>query len=269
MGNGPCARPSPTGSPRSRRRPRRRRRRRAAGGRGRGGRAAGARARARSWRPGSSSSGGGCAPGAARSARGWIAIASAVWFLSEVGRLYAALTGGPTPLGLAQHRRALPSAPAPTFVSAARGRMRAVDEAVLYLDIAAVFFGLAGAVLVVGSGLLGGESGLSLLIHAAFFVGVLAATARPQPHDARSAAPGRPLGDPRWASRSAPSDTSGCSLPAASGHRPAAVPRGRRGRRARWPRTAAPTGPTSRTTRRDMRPSRGRCAAPSRWPARS
>ena len=115
------------------------------------------------------------AAGRSRSARGWIALAFAIWFLSEIGRLYAAISGGPAQLGIVGII-ALSICAAATFASAAHGRMRRVDEAVLYLDIAAVFFGLAGAVLVVGSGLLGGEGGLSLLIHAAFFVGVLAAT---------------------------------------------------------------------------------------------
>ena len=115
------------------------------------------------------------ATGRSRAARGWIAAAFAVWFLSEITRLYAAMVGGPAPLGLIGIV-GLSFCAAATFAAAAHGRMRRVDEAVLYLDIAAVYFGLAGAVLVVGSGLLGGEGGLSLLIHVAFFIGVLAAT---------------------------------------------------------------------------------------------
>ncbi|HEY6609435.1 MAG TPA: EAL domain-containing protein [Candidatus Limnocylindria bacterium] len=113
--------------------------------------------------------------GRARSARGWIAIAVGIWLLSEVGRLVATLTGAPPPLGLLGIT-ALGVCAGAIFVTAVRGRMRAVDEAVLYLDAAAVFFGLAGAVLVVGSTVVGDSSGFGLLIHIAFFIGVLAAT---------------------------------------------------------------------------------------------
>ncbi len=116
------------------------------------------------------------ASGRVRSARGWIALAVAIWLLSEVGRLAAILIGEPAPLGLLSIV-ALGVCASATFVVAVRGRMRRVDEAVLYLDAAAVFFGLAGAVLVVGSGLVSdGGPGLGLLIHVAFFVGIMAAT---------------------------------------------------------------------------------------------
>ena len=66
-------------------------------------------------------------------ARGWIAAAFAVWFLSEITRLYAAMVGGPAPLGLIGIV-GLSFCAAATFASAAHGRMRRVDEAVLYLD---------------------------------------------------------------------------------------------------------------------------------------
>jgi diguanylate cyclase (GGDEF)-like protein/PAS domain S-box-containing protein len=115
------------------------------------------------------------ATGRARTARGWIALAIAVWFLSEVGRLDAVLTGQPTPVGLLTIA-ALGVCGVASFITAARNRMRAVDEAVLYLDMAAVFFGITGAVMVVGSGLIGDQGGLGLLMHVAFFIGMLAAT---------------------------------------------------------------------------------------------
>lgn len=115
------------------------------------------------------------ATGRGRRVRGWFALAGAVWFLSEVGRLWAHLSGTPAPIGVATLIVLLACAGA-SFVSAARGRMRPVDEAVLYLDVVAVFVGTGGAVMAIGSALIADPDGLSLLMHAAFFIGILAAT---------------------------------------------------------------------------------------------
>ena len=109
-----------------------------------------------------------------RAVRGWIGLAVLVWFASELSRAFGAVTGQPTPvadLGVV----GLAVGAIGTFVCAAHGRMRRVDEAALYLDAAAIFFGLAGAVVVIGSRWIDG-AGIAVLVHAAFFVGILAAT---------------------------------------------------------------------------------------------
>lgn len=112
--------------------------------------------------------------GRERSARFWILLALMAWLISEVGRLLADVSGEPTRLALLSVV-ALGVCACATYITAAHGRMRRVDETALYLDATAVFFGLVGAVLVIGSGITGGTS-LPILIHAAFFVGVLSAT---------------------------------------------------------------------------------------------
>jgi diguanylate cyclase (GGDEF)-like protein/PAS domain S-box-containing protein len=112
--------------------------------------------------------------GRERSVRAWIAFAVAVWLVSETARLGAVLTGQPP--GLADVGVVgLGIGAIGTFYAAAHGRMRAVDETALYLDALAIFFGLAGAVVVIGSRWVDG-SGVAILVHAAFFVGILAAT---------------------------------------------------------------------------------------------
>ena len=113
--------------------------------------------------------------GRERRARAWIAFAVAVWFVSEVARLTGAVTGMPvhavevSVIGLAIGAMG-------TYVTAARGRMRRVDEWALYLDATTVFFGLAGVVLVVGSIVVSDARGLGILVHAAFFVGIVASS---------------------------------------------------------------------------------------------
>ena len=110
-----------------------------------------------------------------RAVRSWIGVAVVVWFVSELGRGFAVITGQPSQiadLGVV----GLAVGAIGTFVSAAHGRMRRVDEAALYLDAAAIFFGLAGAVIVIGSGWIDDAEGIAVLVHAAFFVGILAAT---------------------------------------------------------------------------------------------
>ena len=113
--------------------------------------------------------------GRARSARFWIVLALAIWLLSEVGRLVGTLTGGETPL-VVLSLAALGVCAAASYITAAHGRMRAVDEAALYLDAAAVFFGMVGAVLVIGTGFSADGGAVAMLMHIAFFIGILAAT---------------------------------------------------------------------------------------------
>jgi len=112
--------------------------------------------------------------GRERTARFWIVLAVIAWFVAETGRLFSTMYGQPSPLALFSVA-VLAVCACATYVTAARGRMRPVEEAALYLDAAAVFFGLVGAVLVIGTGFIG-SAGLEVLVHAAFFVGVLAAT---------------------------------------------------------------------------------------------
>ena len=115
------------------------------------------------------------ASGRDRAVRSWIGVAVVVWFVSELGRGFAVITGQPSQiadLGVV----GLAVGAIGTFVCAAHGRMRRVDEAALYLDAAAIFFGLAGAVIVIGSGWIDDAEGIAVMVHAAFFVGILAAT---------------------------------------------------------------------------------------------
>ncbi len=115
------------------------------------------------------------AAGRERRVRGWIAIASTIWLVSEVARAGGLLSGQPavfaelSVVGLA-------IAATGTYVSAARGRMRGADEAALYLDAAAIVCALAGAVIVLGASLVADPVGIAILVHAAFFVAVVAAT---------------------------------------------------------------------------------------------
>lgn len=115
------------------------------------------------------------AVGRERAARGWMTVAMGVWLISELSRLVGSLVGQPilvAELSLA----GLGLAAIATYVTAARGRMRSADEAALYLDAAAVFFGLVAAVAVVGASFLTDHDSLVALAHTAFFVGMLAAT---------------------------------------------------------------------------------------------
>lgn len=112
--------------------------------------------------------------GRPRIVRGWIALAMAAWALGETSRFVTGTTGTSTSFALASVA-ALGLCATATYASIARRRRRLVDEAVLYLDLVAVFFGTAGAVLVIGSGITGGRA-IGVLIQAAFFVGVVAST---------------------------------------------------------------------------------------------
>jgi diguanylate cyclase (GGDEF)-like protein/PAS domain S-box-containing protein len=115
------------------------------------------------------------AAGRERRVRAWILFAVLVWLASEVARLVGSLIGISTQfaeisvVGLAVGAVG-------TYVAAAHGRMRTADEIALYLDAAALFFGLAGTTVVIGAGWLNDSIGAGILVHAAFFVGVLGAT---------------------------------------------------------------------------------------------
>jgi diguanylate cyclase (GGDEF)-like protein/PAS domain S-box-containing protein len=113
------------------------------------------------------------AGGRERAVRGWIAIGSLVWLVSELGRLLAQLSrqssflADLTVAGLAVSATGV-------YVSAARGRMRPADEAALYLDAVAVFCALAGGVVILGAGFVHEASERAILVHSAFFVAIVA-----------------------------------------------------------------------------------------------
>jgi diguanylate cyclase (GGDEF)-like protein/PAS domain S-box-containing protein len=112
------------------------------------------------------------AHGRERQVRRWIAVAGAIWFVSEVARLGGALIGRPTLLaeisliGLAGTVIGI-------FVTAVRRRLRPADEAGLYLDALGIFAATTGGVIVVGAGLVADHFQLAILAHAAFFLAVL------------------------------------------------------------------------------------------------
>jgi diguanylate cyclase (GGDEF)-like protein/PAS domain S-box-containing protein len=111
------------------------------------------------------------ATGRTRAVRRWMATGMAVWAVAELARLDGAIRGDPTPIGLVAVI-VLGACAAAAYVTAAHGRMRAIDEAVLYLDSVAVFAGLVAAVVVIGSGMVSGDE-TELLVHLAFLVGIL------------------------------------------------------------------------------------------------
>jgi diguanylate cyclase (GGDEF)-like protein/PAS domain S-box-containing protein len=115
------------------------------------------------------------AQGRDRHVRGWIALAAVVWFISEVGRLAGALVDQPA-LVAELSVVGIAIGAVGTYVTATRGRMRAADEAALYLDGLAIFCIVAGWVIVLGAEMVTDAMGLGILIHAAFFVAVVAAT---------------------------------------------------------------------------------------------
>ena len=113
--------------------------------------------------------------GRERAVRGWIGVASCVWLVSEVARAIGQLSAQPAILAdLSVVGLAL--AAIGTYVSAARGRMRRADETALYLDAAAIFAAFSAGVIVVGAGFADDTVGVAILVHAAFFVAVVAAT---------------------------------------------------------------------------------------------
>ena len=77
-----------------------------------------------------------------------------VWLVSETARLIGAWTGEPALLAeLSVVGLAVVAVGA--YVAAVRGRLRPAEEAALYLDAAAVFFGLMAAVVLIGSSVAG------------------------------------------------------------------------------------------------------------------
>ena len=112
------------------------------------------------------------ATGRARAVRGWMALGMGIWAVTEAARLDAALRGEQSPVGLIAVI-SLGVCAGAAYVTAAHGRMRPIDEAVLYLDSVAVFCGMVVAVIVIGSGLVHPAEG-ELLVHFAFLVGILA-----------------------------------------------------------------------------------------------
>ena len=111
--------------------------------------------------------------GRERRARSWIAFGMGVWLVSELVRLVA-LLAGPVSFLAELSLAGLCVAAIGTYVTAARGRMRAAEEAALYLDATAIFFGLVGTVVVISASMLTDHGSVVVLAHAAFFVGVLA-----------------------------------------------------------------------------------------------
>ena len=115
------------------------------------------------------------AEGRERQVRGWIATAALVWLASETGRLAGVALNQPT-LFAEFSVVGLGVTAIGTYVTAVRGRMRGADEAALYFDALAIFCTLVGWVVILGADLVNDASGLGILIHAAFFVAVVAAT---------------------------------------------------------------------------------------------
>jgi len=109
-----------------------------------------------------------------RRVRAWIGVASVVWAASELIRLtgissdHAPVLAGLSTVGLGV-------AAVGAFTSAARGRMRAADEVALYLDAASILLTITGAALIVAASLSLGPTGMSVLVHAAFFTAILCA----------------------------------------------------------------------------------------------
>ncbi|MGH2401214.1 MAG: diguanylate cyclase domain-containing protein, partial [Candidatus Limnocylindria bacterium] len=115
------------------------------------------------------------AAGRERQVRGWILVAAAVWFVSEVARLVAAITGRETllaELGVV----VLAIAVIGSYVAAARRRMGPADEASLYLDALAIFGTTTGGVVVMGGSLVNAPAGVAVLAHGAFFLAVMTST---------------------------------------------------------------------------------------------
>lgn len=113
--------------------------------------------------------------GRERQVRSWIALAVGVWFIAEVVRLTAVLTGTTTQVaefGVI----GLVIAAIGSFAAAARRRMRPADEAALYIDALCIFAATTGAVIVLGASLVTDSTGLAILAHGAFFLAVMGST---------------------------------------------------------------------------------------------
>ena len=107
--------------------------------------------------------------------RTWIGFAIVAWAVAEALRLVG--VGGVDAPALAVFMVvALSVCAIGSYVSAAHGRMRPADEAAMYLDAASIFLTVTAAVLIVGAGLATDRLGLSVLVHAAFFVAMVCST---------------------------------------------------------------------------------------------
>ncbi len=110
-----------------------------------------------------------------RRVRTWIAFSVVLWLVSEVARFGGLLTGEPalfaefSVVGIAVGA-------AGTYVSAAHGRMRPVEESALYLDAGAIFLAVVAAVAVAGASVATDPIGVDIMVHAAFFLGLVCAT---------------------------------------------------------------------------------------------
>jgi diguanylate cyclase (GGDEF)-like protein/PAS domain S-box-containing protein len=115
------------------------------------------------------------AAGRQERARGWMLAGVAIWLISEVARLSGIVTGQPAVL-VELSLVALGMTAVGTYVSAARGRMRVAEEAALYLDAAAVFFGFMCLTAFVGSSVFHDPRAVAVLAHGGFFLAILAST---------------------------------------------------------------------------------------------
>ena len=118
---------------------------------------------------------GGAGSARERRVRSWITGAAALWAVSETIAFSAVVPDG-QPLTTVVVVSGLLTTSVGTYLAAAHGRMRGADEAALYLDAAAIVFATAGSTLVIGSWLALDAVGFAVLVHAAFFVGILFAT---------------------------------------------------------------------------------------------
>ncbi|HYM53691.1 MAG TPA: EAL domain-containing protein [Candidatus Dormibacteraeota bacterium] len=116
------------------------------------------------------------AGGRERRVRGLISAALVVWLASELLRLANLLAGRPEQSGLELSVVGLALAAGASYIAAAHGRMRASDEAALYLDAATIFAATSAVLLVASGRWASGLSGLTFLTHAAFFLATLNAT---------------------------------------------------------------------------------------------
>ena len=113
--------------------------------------------------------------GRVRRVRAWMAGAAVIWLLSELARLGNPMADDALLLAEISVGGIVLCA-AGTYVAAARGRLSTADELALYVDAAIIALALTATTLVVGERFAVDEIGLAILIHAAFFVSILAAT---------------------------------------------------------------------------------------------
>ncbi|HEX2766826.1 MAG TPA: EAL domain-containing protein [Candidatus Limnocylindria bacterium] len=115
------------------------------------------------------------ATGRIRNVRGTIAASATIWLVSELLRL-GNLMGDDAVLLAQVSVAGIVLCAAGTYVAVARGRLSKADELALYLDAAIMALALTATTLVVGERFVVDDTGLEILIHAAFFVSILAST---------------------------------------------------------------------------------------------